>query len=54
MGSCQGCENRHVGCHADCEIYKEWCEEQKKLRDKDKSYRLWKSYIAYKAQRRGK
>lgn len=31
--ACQGCEDRHQGCHADCEKYKEWkkAHEAKKL-----------------------
>lgn len=25
---CQGCEDRHVGCHAECERHQEWVAEK--------------------------
>ncbi len=34
--SCKGCEERHVGCHIDCEVYKAYREEL----DKEKESRI--------------
>lgn len=36
MKTCKGCEERHVGCHIDCEIYK---KNREKL-DKEKEARI--------------
>lgn len=30
---CNGCEERYVGCHADCEKYKQWDIEHKAAKD---------------------
>ena len=27
VGPCKGCEERRVGCHAECEKYKKWLDE---------------------------
>lgn len=32
-GVCFGCEKRHVGCHSECEEYKEWLEDWQKQRE---------------------
>lgn len=24
IAPCKGCLNRYIGCHADCELYKNW------------------------------
>ena len=29
---CFNCEDRHPGCHADCQMYAEWSEEVKQSR----------------------
>ena len=31
---CHNCEDRHVGCHAECERYKEYAAECHKRREK--------------------
>ncbi|MBQ5624699.1 MAG: hypothetical protein IIU95_02980 [Phascolarctobacterium sp.] len=28
QANCKGCERRHVGCHAHCEIYQEYRKKQ--------------------------
>lgn len=30
---CNGCDERHIGCHSDCEAYKEFSDWRKKIRD---------------------
>ena len=30
---CKGCEERHLGCHAECENYKAWKEERDQQKD---------------------
>lgn len=32
---CKGCTKRTVGCHSTCEDYKDFCEQQKKIRERD-------------------
>lgn len=29
--NCKGCQNRHIGCHARCEIYKKYAEERAQI-----------------------
>lgn len=36
---CYGCEDRHVGCHAECEKYQAWAERQERLREEDQERR---------------
>lgn len=31
---CHHCENRHVGCHAECEVYKGWRAERDALNER--------------------
>lgn len=31
---CQHCEDRHVGCHSECEQYKAWKDEVEEKRQK--------------------
>lgn len=31
---CLGCENRHVGCHSECEVYKDYRREADIERDR--------------------
>lgn len=31
QANCKGCERRHVGCHATCEIYQEYRKKQDAL-----------------------
>lgn len=44
---CGGCQERHPGCHAECEKYKAFAEERHKARDE--TYRQKK--IEHEAQR---
>lgn len=40
MNVCYGCEKRKHKCHAECEVYKAYCEkneQQKKERHKDEA-----------------
>lgn len=30
---CFGCADRHATCHAECDRYKEWAEENRKRRE---------------------
>lgn len=30
---CKDCKERHVGCHAECEMYKEYAEENRRRHD---------------------
>lgn len=32
-GPCADCEERYVGCHAECERYKAWKEDREKQRE---------------------
>ena len=36
---CAVCEERFVGCHAECEVYKAWQDVQKTERDKHRQKR---------------
>lgn len=42
---CKECENRHVGCHGECEAYKTWTEDRKelnrKIRDDGEAWRAF-------------
>lgn len=58
---CKGCEERHVGCHAKCEDYKNFCKEwaayKKKIKDaknKDSEYRQHKNKKVMREMRRKK
>ena len=33
MNGCKGCEERHEGCHGECERYKAWKEERDRIRE---------------------
>ena len=28
---CHGCEDRHIGCHGECEKYMAWAEDRQKV-----------------------
>ena len=43
--SCYGCTKRKVGCHSNCEDYKEWLEEHHKI--KKERQRKEKKYYDY-------
>ena len=58
---CKGCEERFVGCHAQCEDYKnyqkEWNAHKQKIKDaknKDKEYREHKHKHIVREMRRKK
>ena len=34
---CLGCEERHMNCHATCEVYKAYLREKEEVRDAKKS-----------------
>ena len=39
-GPCKGCEDRFVGCHSQCEKYREFrnkCDEQLEIKNKQKA-----------------
>lgn len=40
---CKGCEDREVGCHADCKRYADWKVEKDRLREERSEY-LEKSF----------
>ena len=49
MASCKDCKDRHVGCHSNCEIYKEYTRELeekkhmiKEAKNKDREYKNYK------------
>ena len=29
---CYQCEDRHIGCHSECDAYKQWCEKNEKMK----------------------
>ena len=29
--TCQNCDDRHIGCHAECERYQAFCEYKKRI-----------------------
>lgn len=41
---CKDCEFRHIGCHAECQPYKDWHAEIKAVADAEKRRRLAKKY----------
>jgi hypothetical protein len=28
---CYGCQQRAIGCHGQCELYKDWCEKKQQV-----------------------
>ena len=42
---CKGCEDRHVGCHAKCDIYKDEKAEHDQFLAKKKADREIRSYF---------
>jgi len=38
-GPCLGCEERYLACHDDCERYKAWTDERRKVLDARKEYK---------------
>lgn len=38
---CKGCKERYLACHDSCKKYKEWTENEKKIKDKAKQERDW-------------
>ena len=53
---CIGCEKRHIGCHTDCEGYKEWKKRYAEYKEWLKKQRrpLVKDYIGERMDERGK
>ena len=43
---CKGCDNRHLGCHGECEEYKTFTDENEKQR-KLKTSNINFTYMAY-------
>lgn len=60
MSKCYNCQNRHMGCHSDCEDYKQFraeLDEINKQKEKDRalnsSLRAVKEYaVAHSKKRR--
>jgi len=54
---CRGCEDRQVGCHSKCEGYKEWASKHEKLKEKERSSKVYVSsgwgYIPRKKRKVG-
>jgi hypothetical protein len=46
--NCKGCERRHVGCHAHCEIYQAYRKKQDELL---KAKNLYKEALALEVSR---
>lgn len=42
---CVDCQKRHVGCHADCEDYKEWKVEQMSVEEDKRKQRKGNSIL---------
>lgn len=42
---CEGCENRHLGCHATCEEYKIFKEEIDNINKERRLYKLERTII---------
>lgn len=48
---CKDCEDKYIGCHADCEKYIEYTKRQKELKKKvDAERRINSVYIDRKVQ----
>lgn len=41
---CGNCEDRHAGCHAECEKYLTWSKERREARERDYDSRLVERY----------
>jgi hypothetical protein len=37
---CRGCDDRHTGCHAECEKYLSWSNERREARERDYASRI--------------
>jgi len=33
INPCGDCEKRHVGCHSECELYKQYAEDRKRFKE---------------------
>lgn len=48
---CKGCEERHPGCHAECESYKAWAEARQELNRRMRAEgEDWRAYCAARKQ----
>lgn len=48
---CYGCSDRHIKCHAECELYKEWLNKLEAIkREREKSL-AYTRYLADKAKK---
>lgn len=45
-GSCLGCTDRYVGCHATCSKYAEWSKEHHKQKDIEYNNRCKEKFFA--------
>lgn len=52
---CRGCQNRYVGCHSECEIYKadkeKHIEKCSTIFDNATDDRVWHKYLSGKKKR---
>ena len=43
-GPCRNCEERRVGCHAECERYLTWAKARREARERDYDKRIYERY----------
>ena len=48
---CQGCTERHVGCHQDCQSYKEYAAECERVRQNRRKENIYNGYARSCADR---
>ncbi len=52
---CYGCEKRHVSCHSDCSLHKEWLaqynERKQKIAEARKTEAVYSGYCVVRKQR---
>lgn len=41
---CSGCDDRHAGCHAECERYSAWSSERREAKQRDYESRVAERY----------
>lgn len=52
MNPCYKCEERHMHCHAECEKYQQFAEENEKLRETLFKERMQNEALRFKYKRR--
>lgn len=50
LSPCKGCSERFVGCHSNCEKYKEFTQENDEIRKKRQSHYFYDDYAIKKTQ----